>query len=104
MLGGRCRPSRAIISQAPGPNPGAKINRSMQLHLSWQRTAVALVLLAAALPLAARALAGPPGAVVHVRWQSSLDDSAREDLEARFRLADGERIEGTTWRYDLVDP
>jgi hypothetical protein len=76
----------------------------MQLHLSWQRTAVALVLLAAALPLAARALAGPPGAVVHVRWQSSLDDSAREDLEARFRLADGERIEGTTWRYDLVDP
>ena len=25
-------------------------------------------------------------------------------LEARFRLADAEHLDGTTWRYDLINP
>jgi hypothetical protein len=41
---------------------------------------------------------------VHVRWQASVDASERQRLEARLRLADGERLAGSTWRYDLVDP
>ena len=56
------------------------------------------------LPIAARVVSGPAGARVHVRWEASLDASARQQLEARFHLADGEHLDGTTWRYDLVDP
>jgi hypothetical protein len=62
-----------------------------------------LIVLAAALPLAARALAGPRGAIVHVRWQPSVTTADRQALEARFRLADGEQLDAGTWRYDLVD-
>jgi hypothetical protein len=57
-----------------------------------------------ALPIIVRLVAGPPGAVVHVRWETSIDASARQKLEARFRLADGEPLGGSTWRYDLLDP
>ena len=70
----------------------------------WRRVSVALALLAAPLPFASRALVGPPGGIVHVRWQPSLSAAARQDLEARFRLVDGERLENATWRYDLIDP
>jgi hypothetical protein len=56
------------------------------------------------LPTIARLVTGPPGAVVHVRWETSVDGSARQRLEARFRLADGEQLDGSTWRYDLLDP
>jgi hypothetical protein len=56
------------------------------------------------LPIIARLAAGPPGAVVHVRWADSVDPFARQKLEARFRLADGEQLGGSTWRYDLLDP
>ena len=70
----------------------------------WWRPVLALVGLAVVAPLAARALAGPPGAIAHVRWQPSLSADARQDLEARFRLADATRIDEGTWRYDLLDP
>ena len=73
-------------------------------YASWRATALALALLAACLPAAARALAGAPGAIVHIRWDPLLDPAARQDLEARFRLADGQPLGGDTWRYDLVDP
>jgi hypothetical protein len=56
------------------------------------------------LPLIARWLTGAPGALVHVRWQASIDASARHTLEARYRLADGEPLGESTWRYDLLDP
>src|SRR5512132_87880 len=56
------------------------------------------------LPLIARLVTGAPGAVVHVRWQTSIDASARHTLEARYRLADGEPLGESTWRYDLLDP
>jgi hypothetical protein len=62
-----------------------------------------LLVLAAVLPLAARALAGPRGAIVHVRWQSSTTAADRQAMEARFRLADGQQLDASTWRYDLVD-
>ena len=77
---------------------------SLSLNAWSRRAAVGLVLLAAALPLAARALAGPRGAVVHVRWQPSVTPADRQGLEARFRLADGERLDASTWRYNLIDP
>ena len=63
-----------------------------------------LVLLAAVLPLTARLIAGPRGALVHVRWQPSVTAAERQDLEQRLRLTQGEALDSTTWRYDLVDP
>ena len=62
------------------------------------------VIAAVCLPIAARAFVGPRGALVHIRWDSSVDVSARQELEARFRLEDGERLDDSTWRYDLVNP
>lgn len=64
---------------------------------------VALACLVVGLPVAARLVAGPPGAIVHVRWQVALNESARHRLEAHYRLADGAHLDGTTWRYDLLD-
>ena len=76
----------------------------MRPNLWWLTTAAAAALLAAILPFAARAFVGPPGARVHVRWQPSTDRAARQALEARFQLADGERLDAETWRYALTDP
>jgi hypothetical protein len=56
------------------------------------------------LPAIARLVTGPPGGVVHVRWETSVDASARQTLEARFHLADSEQLGESTWRYDLLDP
>ena len=70
----------------------------------WQPVVLALALLAGGLPLGARAVAGPPGARVHVRWQASVTEPVRQSLEARFQLADGQKLDESTWRYDLVDP
>ena len=41
---------------------------------------------------------------VHVRWDMDLNDPDRRGLERRFSLLEGERIDGTTWSYDLADP
>jgi hypothetical protein len=70
----------------------------------WRGAAAVLLLVSAALPVAARLVAGERGAIVHVRWQPTLTPAEREQLEARFDLADGERLDDVTWRYDLVDP
>ena len=70
----------------------------------WKRTALALVLLCAAAPVAARLLAGPPGGRVHVRWQAAVDEATRQRLESRYRLADPDKLDELTWRYDLIDP
>ena len=71
-----------------------------------RRIVVALSLTAVAicLPPAGRVLAGTRGAEIHVRWQPSVDEATRRMLEARFRLDDAEHLDGTTWRYDLIDP
>jgi hypothetical protein len=65
---------------------------------------LSLLVVASCLPIGARLLAGAPGAEIHVRWQPSVSDSARRALESRFRLADGQRLDAGTWRYDLTDP
>jgi hypothetical protein len=63
----------------------------------------ALLALAFLTPIAARLLAGPNGALVHVRWREGIDDETRARLETRFTLTQPERLDGTTWRYDLID-
>lgn len=65
---------------------------------------LALATVPVILPPAARFLAGPPGALVHVRWQATIEQDARQRLQSQFRLADGERLDDSTWRYDLIDP
>jgi hypothetical protein len=72
----------------------------MAISPRWPAAAICAAL-AIAVPLAARAVVGPPGAVVHVRWQSSVDASTRRALEDRFQLEAGELQDGQTWRYDL---
>jgi hypothetical protein len=74
----------------------------MTLRGPW-KTAVSCAIAIICLPIIARLVTGPPGAVVHVRWQTSINASDRQNLEARFRLADGEHLDGATWRYDLLD-
>ena len=49
---------------------------------AWLISALTLGLLAITLPLAARGLYGPSGALVHVRWQSSVDAAARQGVVA----------------------
>ena len=70
----------------------------------WRAAALTCAAAALCLMIAARVVSGPAGAIVHVRWEASLEASARQELEARFRLADAELLDGSTWRYDLVDP
>jgi hypothetical protein len=84
-------------------HPGASRSR-VQLRGTLRMAALAAAAAAFILPIAARAAAGPRGAVVHVRWAASLDASARQQLEARFRLVDAEDLGQSTWRYDLLDP
>ena len=73
------------------------------MHPWWRTPSLILGLLAFSLPVASRAVVGPPGAIVHIRWQPSLDLPARQALEARFRLRAGQRLDESTWRYDLRD-
>ena len=41
---------------------------------------------------------------VNVRWSATVSDLERADLERRLALTAGQRLEGTTWVYDLRDP
>ena len=72
--------------------------------VSWQVRTLTLGLLAISLPLAARALYGPPGAFVHVRWQPSVDAAERQHLETEWQLVDGQAVSPFTWRNDLTAP
>ena len=40
---------------------------------------------------------------IHVRWADDVADAQRLDLERRYRLDNGEPLQGTTWRYELHD-
>ena len=82
----------------------ARVHRRTQApRLRSGRAALTLALVAVCLPFAGRMLAGPRGAEIHVRWQSSVDAATRSNLEARLHLRDGERLDADTWRYDLID-
>ena len=74
------------------------------MSASWRLIAVTWFLIAIALPMGARVLAGPRGATVHVRWQAGVELETRHRLETRFQLTGGELLDGTTWRYVLTDP
>jgi hypothetical protein len=52
---------------------------------------------------AVRLTFGPRPVYVNIRWAAGVDDAERQRLEQRFELADGERREGTTWGYALID-
>ena len=71
---------------------------------SWLIRALTLGLLAIILPLAARGLYGPPGAVVNIRWQPSVDAAERQRLETEWQLVNGQESSPSTWRYDLTTP
>jgi hypothetical protein len=40
---------------------------------------------------------------IHVRWSAEVSETRRLDLERRYNLSAGERLQGTTWRYELHD-
>ncbi len=67
-------------------------------------TGLAVWLCAALAYGAVRVTFGPRPVYVNVRWAAGVDAAARQRLERRFGLADGEPREGTTWGYALVDP
>ena len=71
---------------------------------SWLIRVITLGLLAIILPLAARGLYGPPGALVNIRWQPSVDAAERQRLETEWQLVDGREVSPSTWRYDLTAP
>ena len=68
-----------------------------------QGVAVAIAIVAACLPPAARFLSLPSEATVHIRWQPSIDSIERRQLELHFRLADGRPHDEHTWRYVLTN-
>jgi hypothetical protein len=44
----------------------------------------------------------PPDSVsINLRWRAGITAEARESLERRFALVDGERLDESTWRYQL---
>ena len=40
---------------------------------------------------------------VHVRWRGDVSSEQRTALERRYGLASSSHVEGTTWRYELLD-
>ena len=74
------------------------------MTVSWLTRAFVLGTLAITLPLAARGLYGPPGALINVRWQPSVDATERQRLETEWQLTDGQAVSPDTWRYDLTAP
>ena len=40
---------------------------------------------------------------IHVRWRADVTDTQRAELERRYRLEGAERLQDTTWRYELLD-
>jgi hypothetical protein len=41
---------------------------------------------------------------VYIRWVDGTSDATRTAAEQQLRLVEGERADGMTWGYDLVDP
>ena len=72
------------------------------MTVSWLTRALTLGVLAITLPLAARGLYGPQGALVNIRWQPSVDAAERQRLESGWQLVDGQEDSASTWRYELV--
>ena len=73
------------------------------LRARWRLVVLVSALLILGLPLAARIVAGDPGARINLRWQPSTRAEVRHALEAQFRLEALDQLDGLTWRYDLTD-
>ena len=65
---------------------------------AWSLAAAVALLLVTAL---AQVQVVPPR--VHVRWRDDVSAGRRADLERRYGLDAGERVEAGTWRYDVRD-
>ena len=74
------------------------------MTVSWLSRALTLGVLAITLPLGARGLYGPPGALVNIRWQASVDAAERQRLETGWQLVDGQEVSPSTWSYELTAP
>ena len=74
------------------------------MTVSWLTRALTLGVLAITLPLAARGLYGPQGALVNIRWQPSVDAAERQRLESGWQLVDGAEVSASTWSYELTAP
>ena len=74
------------------------------MTVSWLSRALTLGLLAITLPLGARGLYGPPGALVNIRWEPSVDAAERQRLETEWQLVDGQEVSPSTWSYELTAP
>ena len=46
---------------------------------------------------------GPRPVSIHVRWAPGVEDTLRQEAEQRYRLSEGELLEGRTWAYTLND-
>lgn len=72
---------------------------------AWRTSALACALLACLLPAAARAVAGPRGADIHVEFRPSVDDASRAQIARRYDLINPRKLADTyTWRYELTNP
>ena len=67
------------------------------------RRRVVLLLAAAAVLLAAFVDIRFVEPRVHVRWRDQITPAQRTELERRYNLHRGERLQDTTWRYQLHD-
>jgi hypothetical protein len=94
--------------------PMAKVSTSAAMIVAWCQKVdeplikrfVLLAVCAAGLAAVQAALAAATPRVpvtINVRWAPAMADADRPGLESRFTLSDGQRGEGTTWRYTLAD-
>ena len=77
--------------------------RSRSQRIKWGLVAGASATAAAVL-LVVYQVTAKPAPVVHVRWADDVSASSRAIHEVLFKLTNGERLEGRSWSYDVVDP
>ena len=93
------RPRGASQERHAGDHGG----RSRFERVAWGTVAGASAT-AAALLLLVYQLTAKPAPVVHVRWANDISASSRAMHEILFNLTNGERMEGRSWSYDVIDP
>jgi hypothetical protein len=87
----------------PFPSAQAKtLEREPRMRVHLRRRAL-LVLLVAAVLLGAALDVRIIEPRIHVRWRDDVTDGRRIELERRYELHTGERVEDTTWRYELLN-
>jgi hypothetical protein len=82
---------------------GHHSQRSRFKRVAWGMVAGASATAAAVLVVVYQVTARP-APVVHVRWADDVSASSRAIHEVLFHLTNGERLEGRSWSYDVIDP